>query len=287
MGTERDEARDEVYERIPWEMLEKRGGDRQWLVYVVAGAVALGALAYSMTRNQPAATGSTVATVTSETTVPAPVAAVPAATSATTAAPMVVAEADLYAIEPERLIDRVAAHAEWVAVEYVSFDGSEVSRRALQSLLPAGIPPPEGPPGTQVFVDWVSASTVLVGPVSVPAASTVQQVGPVDYEVSVLVRSLVSSGESGFVRQPPRLVMVPITLDDTGAPRAATVPRAEPVAPPPVASMDLTEVPPEVVAELGVTESVVGGRHLEDGSWELVIMATGSDGVTRPASMSP
>jgi hypothetical protein len=187
---------------------------------------------------------------------------------------MVVAEADLYAIEPERLIDRVAAHAEWVAVEYVSFDGSEESRRALQSLLPAGIPPPEGPPGTQVFVDWASASNV-------------EQVGPVDYEVSVLVRSLVSSGESGFARQPPRLVMVPITLDDTGAPRAANVPRADPVASPPVSSTDLTEVPPEVVAEMEVTESVVGGRHLEDGSWELVIMATGSDGVTRPASMSP
>jgi hypothetical protein len=272
MDTHRDETRDEVYERIPWEMLEKRGGDRQWLVYVVAGAVALGVLAYSMIRNQPA-THTTVAPIPSESTLAAHV-TVPATTAATTAAPLVVAEADLYAIEPERLMDRVAAHAEWLAVEYVSFDGSEESLGTLQLLLPSGAPLPEGPSGTQVFVDWVSASAV-------------EQVGPVDYVVDVLVRSLVSSGESGFTRQPPRLVVVAISLDDTGTPRAAAIPRTEPVAPAAALEMDLTEVPPEVLADLGVSESVVGGRQLQDGSWELVILDTGSDGVTRPASIRP
>ena len=44
----------EVYERIPWETLDKQSGDRQWLVIAVAGAVAVGALAYSFVKSQPA-----------------------------------------------------------------------------------------------------------------------------------------------------------------------------------------------------------------------------------------
>lgn len=120
-----ESEREEVYERIPWETLEKKGGDRQWMVYAIAGAVTLGALAYSFIRNQPLpparADQSVVTTIAAST---ATTAGRPA-TPSSVASPVVVAEADLYAVDPERLVDRAAAHAEWVAVEYVSYDGSE------------------------------------------------------------------------------------------------------------------------------------------------------------------
>ena len=134
--------RQEVYERIPWETLEKKGSDRQWLLYAVAGSVVLGALAYSFIRNQPAeipppataeAASAAVSSVPATTTTAVPV----APQASTVASPLVVAEADLYAVDPERLIDQAATHAEWFAVEFVAYDGSERSAKTLAGLLPA------------------------------------------------------------------------------------------------------------------------------------------------------
>ena len=50
------EERNEVYERIPWETLEKKGGDRQWLLMAFAVAVVVGALAFSFMQSQPSVT---------------------------------------------------------------------------------------------------------------------------------------------------------------------------------------------------------------------------------------
>lgn len=210
--------RDEVYERIPWETLEKKGGDRQWLVYAVAGAVTLGALAYSFTRNQPSAP---VAVVTPSTLVgaePTDASVAPdiASAPASVPDPVVVTEADLFAVDPERLIDRVAAHAEWLAVEFVGRDSSDQSRQTLMSLLPSGIELPETTPGTQVFVDWV-------------AASEITQTGPSGYVVEVLVRSLLSTDGSGFVRQSPQQLTVAVSIDETGEPMITALPEVAPV----------------------------------------------------------
>jgi len=266
-----DHDRQEVYERIPWETLERKGGDRQWIVYAVAGAVTLGALAYSFTRNQPVAPQASPVASTAPASPPMSNTDSP---PSTVASPIVVAEADLYAVEPERLIDRASAHAEWFAVEYMALDRSDESRRLLASLLPAGTPLPEAPEGLQVYVDWVR--TVRVTPS-----------GPVSYQVEVLVRSLVSDPEGGFVRQPPMLVGVEIEIGDDGEAHLAGVPSISAAQVTAAPELALVPVPDEVLAEAQLEGEVLGGVRSSDGTWEIVVMADGPDGVRRPVTIRP
>ena len=267
-----EEERNEVYERIPWETLEKQGGDRQWLLIAVAGAVAVGALAYSFMKNQPP---------------PAPVAQVaeavagppdivntsPVAPVSTVATPLVVAEADLYAVNPERIIDQVRSHAEWFAVEYFAVDGSEESQTTLGALLPSGIPLPVAPEGVQVFVDWVGARTVT-------------ETAPLTYDVEVMVRSLMAQGEGGFVRQPNRLVMVGIVVGDDGLPRVARPPIVTVQSMSSPMDLELAPLPaPTQEQAESLYGQVIGGEQLADGRWRVVVMAEGVDGVRRPTTV--
>lgn len=265
-----DNERNEVYERIPWETLEKRGVDRQWLYIGLAAAIALGALAYSFMKNQPVEAPSSPEAVaaTTATVVTTPPGTVPS----TVASPLVVAEADLYAVEPERLIDAAVAHAEWFAVEYFSVDGSELSRNTITSLLPSGIPAPEAPADTQVFVDWAGAQRI-------------SEVAPFTYEVDVVVRSLVSRGEDGFVRQPPRMIRVELRVGEDGTPYVSGAPvrlEAPTSAPAPVS---LQAVPADLEAQFGDVGSIVGGLQEADGGWRVVAMVEDADGVIRPTTV--
>ncbi|HEX6301630.1 MAG TPA: hypothetical protein VF148_14295 [Acidimicrobiia bacterium] len=266
--------RQEVYERIPWETLEKKGGDRQWLVYAVAGAVVLGALAYSFMRSRPTASLPPPETVTAATALATTAPSNVDATPSTVASPLVVAEADLYAVDPERLVDQAASHAEWFSIEFVAYDGSEQSRETLQTLLPRGLPLPEAPDDIQVFVDWARARAVT-------------QAGPTSFEVDVLVRSLVSSGESGFVRQPPLVVSVPVEMGEDGEPLVAGVPGLAVVESTDPIQIELLEVPQEVSSQIETQGEIVGGVRRSDGTWDVVILAEGSDGVRRPALVRP
>ena len=261
--------RDEVYERIPWETLERQGNDRQWLVYGVAGAVVLGALAYSFVLNRPVP--QPVAQVQpSATSVPATSAVTTAVSPPSTmASPVVVAEADLFAVDPERILESAATHAEWLAVEYVSTDGGEET--TLATLLPAGIPMPTTPEGTQVYVDWAGVRSVT-------------PTGPSSFIVEVLVNSLVAHGDEGFVRQAPVVVGVPVEIDPEGGVRATSVPTISEVSVSPVPDLGLSEVPPEVVGALPGGGEVIGGRQTPEG-WEVVMMLPGEDGVIRPVSV--
>jgi hypothetical protein len=273
--------RHEVYERIPWETLEKKGRDRQWLLYAVAGAVVLGALVYSFMRNQPAPMpppeAETAATSVPATSVPATTVSTVSTDSmpSTVAAPMVVAEADLYAVEPERLVDQAAAHAEWFAVEFVSYDGSEQSSQTLSGLLPGGVPLPEAPEGTQVFVDWARAGAIA-------------QTSPTTFDVDVMVRSLASNGDGGFQRQPPRKLSVTVGIDGEAGARVSRLPSLEPVEPVSVPDAGITDLPADVIASLdpGLGEPL-GGIVGPDGSWQVVILEEGGDGVRRPVIVSP
>lgn len=265
--------RDEVYERIPWETLEKRSGDRQWLVYAIAGAVTLGALAYSFTRNQPVSEPA-VAVAPVVSTFPATtIASNMDSPPSTVASPIVVAEADLYAVDPERLIDRAAAHAEWFAMEFTTVDGSDESRRELQGLLPGGIPLPEAPEGTQVYVDWVRATQVT-------------QTGPTSFDVEVLVRSLSSTGEEGFSRRPTEVMWVPVSLDDDGAASVTSAPRMAGAPSVITHELPLGDVPADVAAEVDAGD-IVGGFQGSDGGWNIVVMAEDPSGVRRPLTVSP
>ena len=270
-----DQEREEVFERIPWERLERRGGDGQWLVYALAGAVVLGGLAYSFMRNQPTSLPPAAVAVT--TTVPATstTSSNMGSTPSTVPSPVVVAEADLFAIDPERLLDEAVSHAEWFAVEYISVDGSEQSREVLGSLLPEGVPLPVAPEGTQVFVDWARARATT-------------QTGPVSFEIEVLVRSLASSDDSGFTRQTPLSLTVGVEFDDDGAPRVTTVPSLAEVTPGPASKLVLSEVPEELIGQMGLGESeVLGGVQRSDGGWDVVVIVAGPDGVKRPVTLRP
>lgn len=264
--------RQETYERIPWETLEKKSGDRQWIVYAVAGAVVLGALAYSFMRNQPVPPPAAEPPAAAPATVPGTTApSIVSSTPSTAASPVVVAEADLYAVDPERLVDQVIAHAEWVAIEYMAVDGSEQSREVLTSLLPRGTPLPEAPEGVQVFVDWVRARSVT-------------KTGPTSFDVGVLVRSLASGGDDGFVRQPPTLVSMSVEVAGDGIPRVTSVPSLEPAAPGTPAELALSQPPEDVVSD--IEGEVVGGVQRADGGWDLVVRLAGPDGVVRPVTIS-
>jgi hypothetical protein len=270
--------RNEVYERIPWETLEDKKGDRQWLMLGVAGAVVLGALAYSFMSNRPPA--AVVATTISATAAPslAPVATpapAPALPPTASTSPVVTAEADLYAVHPERTIDRVAAHAEWFVAEYLTFDGSEEGRAALTSLMPAGTPLPSATESTRVFVEWVRASSI-------------EEIAPLTYRVTVLARSLAAEADAVYQRQAPLELVVDITLDE-GDPQVVLPPEIRPAATAPARQLILDTVPDQVGAmaleQTGGSE-VVGGNQSADGGWQVVVLVTTPDGVTRPVSVS-
>jgi hypothetical protein len=270
-----DRERNEVYERIPWETLERKGGDRQWWMIAVAGAIVLGALAYSFMSNRPMTvplepTAGAVSTIAAELVGTVPPPPIPAPSS-----PTVVAEADLFAIDPERLLDQATAHAEWFVAEYVGVDGSEESRTTLGSLLPAGIPVPAAPESTRVFVEWVRAVSV-------------EETAPLRYRVTVLVRSLVAQGEEAYRRMPPMLATVEISVAESGArvvlpPTLSPLPASEPE------PLTLTEVPAEIqqaaITASGATE-VLGGVQGATGGWQVVVVSPGPDGVSRPSTVN-
>jgi hypothetical protein len=266
-----ESERNEVYERIPWEHLDKQGSDRQWLLVGLAGAVALGALAYSFMKNQPVESVAAAPTVEQPVTAEAPPSTVVRSLGATTtvASPVVISEADLYAIDAQQLADVASTHAEWFAVEYFSVDGSTESSETLLDLLPEGVPLPEAPAGTQVFVDWVGTQRIV-------------QIGDFDFAIEVLVRSLVSTPENGFTRQPVRLIEIEVSLGVDGEPRIISAPVVLEAAPASSGRLELTEIPEEVRVAASTSGDPVGGILRADGSWRVLVMSAGTDGVTRP-----
>lgn len=262
--------RNEVYERIPWEHLDKQGSDKQWLLVGLAGAIALGALAYSFMKNQPAEAIAATQAVEQTATVNTPPSTVASpSTMATVASPVVVSEADLYAADPGQLADLAAAHAEWFAVEYFSVDGSPESSGVLRRLLPEGVPLPEAPAGTQVFVDWVGTQNLI-------------QTGDFDFEVEVLVRSLVSTPETGFIRQPVRMIRVEVSIDPNGEPGVVSAPSLLQPPAKTAGRVELAELPEEIRAAVVDAGTPVGGIPQPEGGWRVLVMTTGPDGVTRP-----
>jgi hypothetical protein len=236
----------------------------------------LGALAYSFMSNRPAPipVATTLAASVPETTrVASPVPQATAQSVATTA-PVVTAEADLYAVHPERVIDRAVAHAEWFVAEYLTMDGTEEGRAALTALLPAGVPMPAAADGTRVFVEWVRASAV-------------EEVGQLVYRVTVLARSLAAASNEEYQRQAPLQVEVDVSVVGD-IPQVVMAPRVSPAQPGPTHQLTLVTVPGEVgeaaLQQSGGTE-VVGGLQTPDGGWRVVVLAATPDGVSRPVSV--
>ncbi len=269
-----ERERNETYERIPWEMLERKGNDRQWVLFAVAGMIVIGALAYSFMSNrpvEPAPIGqATASSVISSAPPQQPVA--PAVIPP--ADPVVVSEADLYAVDSERMLDQAAAHAEWFVAEYFTVDGSEETARTLAGLLPIGLSVGEQPEGIRVFVEWVRATEV-------------EELAAFRYRIKVLVRYLKADSDGIYLRQAPIYATVEIVADETG-PHVMLPPIIEPVSPSTAMASPLGEVPQQVAttaaAGSGATE-VMGGLMRSDGLWQVVVMAPGPDGVIRPQTV--
>lgn len=269
-----DEKNQEVYERIPWETLEKQGGDRQWLILGIAGAVVAGSLGYSFMSNQPAPLPppptevATAVTVPSTTLAPvAPVAPPPQP------APSVVTEADLYAVDPDRLATEAAAHARWVVREYLAQDGSS-EQGVLRGLLPADVPLPSTPEGVLVFVEWVDSTGV-------------EEVDVGTYRVDVLARYMVSADGGDYQRVDPEIFTLDIEMTD-GYPRLLGAPGVRAIDSPTTAGLGLGGVPDAVAAEVEALRpgsEIVGGYVDQGGTWNVVVLATGPGGVIRPETV--
>jgi hypothetical protein len=186
----------------------------------------------------------------------------------------VTAEADLFAVHPERAIDRAMAHAEWFVAEYLTVDGSEESRATLGALLPVGVPLPSAEVGTRVFVEWVRATAV-------------EEIGDLTYRVTVLARSLAAETGADYVRQPPLVFDIDVSIAGDSA-RIVTAPRVAAALISEAHSLSMSEVPEEVGAaamqQSGGTE-VVGGVQGGDGSWDVIVMTPGPGGVVRPLAV--
>ncbi len=259
-----ESERAETYERIPWETLEAKQNDRKWLVYAIAGAVTVGALAYSFARSQPVDPASiAIPSTAPQPTVPEVVTVPP-----TVASPVVVTEADLFAVDPDVYRQTAATHAELAAMEYFSSDGSA-------SLMPASFPQAVVPDGVSVFVDWVGSAGVV-------------EVDPTNFEVQVVVRSLLAHGDGAFVRQPTQRATFVIGIDGAGNPYVTGAPVVEEVTFDNESNVTLSVPPTDIAASVEAEHGpVLGGIQDADGSWRLVVMKTGPDGIQRPTTVIP
>ncbi len=269
-----DEKNQEVYERIPWESLEKQGGDRQWLILGIAGAIVAGSLGYSFMSNRAAPLPPPPTEATAAVTAPA-TALAPSAPAPTPVqpAPSVVTEADLYAVDPDRLAAEAAAHARWVVREFLASDGS-TEQGVLRSLLPADIPLPSTPEGVLVFVEWVDS----VG---------VEEVDVGTYRVDVLARYMVSADGAEYQRVPPELFTLDIGVD-AGVPRLLGAPAVNAVDSPATAGLGLGAIPDAVAAAVEAIRpgsEIVGGYVDPGGTWKVVVMAMRLGGVVRPETV--
>ncbi len=263
-----ESERNEIYERIPWETLEGPQGDKRWLAYAIAGAIAIGALVFSFVRSQPlpapVATSPSMVSVSPVATAPAP--ATPVQTS-----PMVIAEADLYAVDVESYMRAAAGYAELAAIEY--FETGEGS--AEPGLMPSGTPAAVVPRGMTVEVDWVGVGSI-------------EAIDHFDYEVEVLVRSRTRSANGELVRQPTRSAVFRISIGPDGTPHVAAPPVVTSLHIASTETLTLVDVPDAIRAQVEATHGpVVGGEPLANGRWLVVAMALGTDGVSRPVTVFP
>jgi len=270
-----DEQNQEVYERIPWETLEQRGKDKQWLMMGVAAAVVAGSLGFTFVSNRPTLPPAPVTTAAYPgPSLPSALAPAPPVAPPPETAPSVIAEADLYAIDPERLTSAAAAHARWVIREYLAHDGSTDENATLRSLLPTDVPLPSPPEGVLVFVEWVDSISV-------------EELDVGEYRVEVLARYMVSADGGEYQRVEPELFSVEIGVVE-GVPYLLSAPSVRPLETVVTQGLGLGAIPDEVAASVEALRpgsQIIGGHTDASGVWDVVILAQGPGGVLRPETI--
>ncbi|HEY7703957.1 MAG TPA: conjugal transfer protein [Acidimicrobiia bacterium] len=252
-------SNEEQFEHIPWERLQPQRAITPRHLYMIGGAVVVGALAFAVTRSATAPTPAA-------TTLPSPAIA-PATTPATIPgeaipgpSPTVLSEADLMAVEPSALSRAAAAQAEWFVEEYFTVDGSPKSTEALARFLPAGVELPNQD-GGRSFVESARAASIV-------------ELGSGRFQVVVVVRRLSAPAGGDYVRLAPNAVEVVVDFA-AGAPAIEDLPTPVPL--PEAAVSDppqVGEVPPEVATRAleGRPQgtSVISGGP-EGAGWRLVL----------------
>lgn len=202
MDTEDNDV--EVFERIPWEALEKPQ-DRRWALYLGAAALVMGAVGVTVGRG--------MATPTPVPVTEAPETTLAVATTIPTTVPAVAlpdttwSEADLMAVPAETLEDSAAALAEWYVVDYFTRSGADGQGRSFVEW------------SAVVAREWLAASTL---------------------ELTVVLRRLAAEGDESYIRVPTEGWLVTTELGDQGW---VVVGGPMPVAPPePVVEMPPLEV---------------------------------------------
>jgi hypothetical protein len=232
---ESDEGDVEIFERIPWDALEKPQ-DRRWIVYLAAAAVVMGAIGVSVGRGMipvgsPPATAPSVTSPTPEPTTP-PDITVPLAAAPET--PTTWTEADLMAVPAETLEDSAAVMAEWFIVDYFTRDGGTADA------------------GGRSFVEWAAVVDRTWVSNSV-------------MELTVVVRRLAAEGDNTYQRIPVEGWLVTAELGDEGW-VVVQGPVATAALDPAVDLVPLDGPVPAEVASRGGDETVRGAAEI-DGGW--------------------
>lgn len=228
-----DEGDVEIFERIPWDALE-RPQERRWIVYLVAAAVVMGAIGVSVGRGIPVGPPSTtVSSVTSPAPEPTSPPDVTVPLEAAPEIPTTWTEADLMAVPAETLEDSAAVMAEWFIVDYFTRDGGTSDA------------------GGRSFVEWAAVVDRTWVSNSV-------------MELTVVVRRLAAEGDDTYQRIPVEGWLVTAELGDEGwvvvqGPVAITAPD------PAVDLVPLDGPAPAEVVSPGGDETVRGAAEIDDG----------------------
>jgi hypothetical protein len=267
----------EVYEHVPWSHLASPHQDKKtWVVYLIAGAVAVAALGALVARSVGRV--ETPETVASSPTTLAPIAAV-ASTIPLPQTP--VTEADLLAVTPGQSELAAAARAEWFVLDYFSSGGNPATDESVRQALPEGARLAGTAEQSPSFVEWA-------------ATSRIEALGGGRYRSTVLFRTLVSGEEATYRRTPVRAVDVVVAVDEAGGTRVVDLPMPADLRPGPTVEgwADPSESVPDAVRDAslriagswGGSPVVVEGTE-RSGGWRIVVEASDPAGIRWPLTL--
>ena len=179
-----DERDVEIFERIPWEALDKPG-DRRWMVYLAATALVMVALGVTVGRSMGGPPAAAPSTTLAQPPVPSPPAAAPTTSPAVTAPEISTSwsEADLMAVPAESLEGVAGAMGEWFVVDFFTREGAEGGDRSFVEW------------SAVVAREWVSSSAL---------------------DLTVVLRRLAATGDDAYQRLPVEGWVVSLELGDEG-----------------------------------------------------------------------
>lgn len=280
-----EEPEFEELEQIPWSALAARTPNPMlrigWIVAAVLAAAVIGVLvARSLLSGDEGTQVRLPAALAATTTQPGEGLEAGADVVPTVPAPDLYSEADLMAVAPEAEAMLAAMRAEWFVRDYFTVDGDQALADRMTELVGSVSLPHAGTTGAS-YVEWARAFAV-------------DSAAPGRYAVSVAYRTLASSGDGGFSRNPARAVAVTIAVGTDGAmtivdlPAPAELPATLPIED---QGAEAATPPDEVVAAalesagaVGPDPAVLTATHDASG-WRVVIAVGDPSGLRWPLAV--